>query len=331
MISRDRWGADAVQLMFMPRVIRGGHWQPCRGYFRVNALGREWFTFRSFAGWEKAGQIPARNSIVTVDGDGQDVTTVRLLDYRGAAETADAVFDICTADLTGSYRHSGDAWPTMNSTRLKPDERAWFDAPKGLLPHSLNAFRPAGAGPMTMEGIERDVVPPGQKEFEYAYRTAVFARGRHPYILILDDFKKDDEAREYTWNAALPQDLWEEGLHQLDGTRALLLDPEAKERRCLVQMFHREGDGGFAITPVYSRQDKKDTAMLNLTLGGKVVQQRFHALIYPHCEGDPQPRISKQGQVTTITIGEQVDELTAMAGPDGLPRISLRRISPPRE
>ena len=47
--------------------------------------------------------------VVIVNGDGQDVTTARLLHYEGASEKPDAVFDICTADLTGSYRHSGDA------------------------------------------------------------------------------------------------------------------------------------------------------------------------------------------------------------------------------
>ena len=325
MISRDRWDADTVQLVFMPRVIRGGHWQPCRGYFRVNALGREWFTFRSFASHEKAGQIPARNSIVTVDGDGQDVTTARLLHYEGAAENLDAVFDICTADLTGSYRHSGDAWATMNATRLEPDERAWFDAPKGLLPHSLNAFRPKGAGPITLEGIDLETVPPGQKEFAYAYRSVVFARGKHPYILILDDFKKDDEAHEYTWNAALPKDLMAPVSHRLQGTHALITDPTQPDRRLLVQMLAHEGEGAFALEPVYSRHDKKNTDLINLCFKSRSAGQRFRALIYPHRKGAPMPVVESKGGSFTITIGEQVDELTVSRDAKGRQQVRMGR------
>jgi hypothetical protein len=324
MISRDRWHPDAVQLMFMPRVICGGHWQPCRGYFRVNALGREWFTFRSFASHEKAGEIPARNSIVTVDGDGQDVTTARLLHYEGAAENSDAVFDICTADLTGSYRHSGDAWATMNATRLKPDKRAWFDAPKGLLPHSLNAFQPKRSGPMTVDGIDLAAVPLGQRSFEYAYRTAVFARGEHPYILILDDFRKDDEVREYTWNAALPKDLMDAQQHAMEGARVVIHDPRDSDNRLLVQMLH-EGEGAFALEPAYSRHDKKNTDLINLCFKSRAAGQRFRALIYPHRKGAPVPKVEARKAGYIITIGDQVDGLVVSRDAKGRQQVRMRR------
>lgn len=325
MISRNAWDADAVQLVFMPRVIRGGHWQPCRGYFRVNAFGREWFTFRSFASHEKAGWIPARNSIVTVDGDGQDVTTARMLHYEGAAEKSDAVFDVCTADLTGSYRHSDDAWATMNATRFKPDERAWFDAPKGLLPASLNAFQPARSGPMTVEGIDLETVPQGQRPFEYAYRTAVFARGEHPYILIIDDFKKDDQIREYTWNAALPKDLMVPEAHRIQGDRALITDPAHPSRRLFVQMLSHEGKGAFTLAPAYSRHEKKNTDLINLCFKSRSAGKRFYTLIYPHREGAPQPKVEVSGDRYRIAIGNQVDELTVSRDATGRQQVRVRR------
>jgi hypothetical protein len=282
-------------------------------------------TFRSFASHEKWTHIPARNSIVTVDGDGQDVTTVRLLHYEGAAETPDAVFDICTADLTGSYRHSGNAWSTMNSNRLKPDERSWFDAPKGLLPQGLNAFRPSGSGPMTMESIDLEAVPLGQKEFDYAYRTAVFARGDYPYILILDDMKQDDEIREYTWNAALPKDLMNPEAHRTEADWAMITDPEDQERRLFVKMLSHKGTGAFALKNVYSRHEKKDTNLVNLVFESQATSQRFCTLIYPHREGDPGPRVESNGSTFTITIANQVDEVHLMTGPQGEPRLEMRR------
>ncbi len=325
MVSRDRWHADAAQLLFLPRVIPGGHWQPCRGYFRVNAFGREWFTFRSFASHEKAGQIPARNSIITVDGDGQDYTTARLLHYEGASENPDAVFDICTADLTGSYRFSGNAWPTLNSNRVKPDERAWFDAPKGLLPHSLNAFRPKGDGPMTAEEIDLETVPLGQKDFEYAYRTAVFARGEHPYILILGDLKKDGEVRDYTWNAALPKDLMKPEAHRIQGDRALITDPADPSRRLFVQMLSHEGEGAFTLAPAYSRHEKKETDLINLCFKSRSAGQRFYTLIYPHREGAPQPKVEVSGDRYRIAIGNQVGELTVSRDATGRQQVRVRR------
>ncbi|MFD0662565.1 hypothetical protein [Thermocatellispora tengchongensis] len=37
-----------------------------------------------------------------------------------------------------------------------------------------------------------------------AYRSGVLVRGRHPYVVICDDIRKDDQAHEYSWEALVP-------------------------------------------------------------------------------------------------------------------------------
>jgi hypothetical protein len=42
---------------------------------------------------------------------------------------------------------------------------------------------------------------------KYAYRTAGLVRGKHPYVLVVDDIRKDDQTHEYEWLMQVPDDL----------------------------------------------------------------------------------------------------------------------------
>lgn len=126
-------------------------------------------------------------------------------------------------------------------------------------------------------------------------------------------------------NAALPKDLYGATGHSIAGERALLVDPEQSDRRCMVQMFSHDGEGYFAITPVYSRKEQKDLHYKNLTFTTKGAHQRFRTLIYPHREGAPMPVVKGSGNSFTITIGDQVDELVVSRDAKGGPQVKMRR------
>lgn len=328
MISRSSWEKDALQLNFVPRVIKGGHSAPTKGYFVVNALERQWFEFRS-----RANQHSRTNSCVTVDGEGQDGTMARSLHYSGAAETKGSNFDILSSELTGSYRQINNKWPNLNYTRLKPDPRPWFDMPKQYLTHWYLGDRPYA--PVYDDYDQFDPVNyKGKQEFEYAYRTALFARGNHPYIIIADDFKKDNKEREYIWHAALPDDLKKNrALHKINGDTAILTDPKDPSKHLMVKMFGYKGKGKFVLEHILPTQDV-DRAKMNLTteqmphnlkFKNKTDMASFRVIIYPFKDGDLLPEIAETANSFTITIGNQKDSFTEESKANGHKLLKPRR------
>ncbi len=173
MVSRSSWEPDALQLYYVARVVTVGHVAPIRGYFRVNGLGRQWLTFRS-----RGNHHSRANSLVTVDGEGQDNSAVRTLHYSGVAKDKEATFDSMGSDLTAAYRHANNPWPNLNYTRLKPDARPWYNMPFKYLVHWYYGDRPQNQILDPGEVVFDPQNYSGKKEFAYAYRTAKAARCR---------------------------------------------------------------------------------------------------------------------------------------------------------
>lgn len=309
MVSRSSWEPDALQLNYVARVIKGGHHAPVKGYFVINGLGRQWFEFRS-----RDNHHSRVNSCVTVDGDGQDITVARSLSYSGAAMTNGALFDVLSSELTGGYRHIDNKWPTLNYTRLTPDPRPWFDMPKQYLVHWYTGDRPYA--PLMDDYDQFDPINyKGKKEFAYAYRSAAFARGKRPYIVIADDFKKDNKMREYIWHAAFPKDFKTNlGAHKLNGDTAILTDPQNPTQHMFVKMIGYQGEGEFVIEHVVptGRSGKEpDTTKMpySLKFKNKTDTAKFRVLLYAFRNGDPLPEVSGTDENYTISIGDQKDLL----------------------
>lgn len=330
MVSRSSWEPDALQLYYVARVVTVGHVAPIRGYFRVNGLGRQWLTFRS-----RGNHHSRANSLVTVDGEGQDNSAVRTLHYSGVAKDKEATFDSMGSDLTAAYRHANNPWPNLNYTRLKPDARPWYNMPFKYLVHWYYGDRPQNQILDPGEVVFDPQNYSGKKEFAYAYRTANFARGKHPHILILDDVKKDDKQREYVWNAALDDDFKKNlDIHKLTGDTAILVDPKDPSKRLFIKVFGYEGEGSFVIEHSQPTQDV-DRAKMNLTteqmpynlkFKNTAKAAKFRTLIYAHKEGDELPKITVGNGRYTISIGDQVDELRLGNSPGD--RISIVRKYP---
>ena len=326
MVSRSSWEPDALQLNYVARVIKGGHHAPVKGYFVINGLGRQWIEFRS-----RDNSHSRVNSCVTVDGDGQDITVARSLAYSGAAKTKGAQFDVLSSELTGGYRQIDNKWPNLNYSRLKPDPRPWFNMPKQYLVHWYTGDRPYA--PLMQDYDKFDPINyKGKKEFAYAYRSAVFARGKRPYIMIVDDFKKDDKEREYIWHAALPKDLKTNlDAHKVNGDTAILTDPENPTQHLYVKMIGYQGDGEFVIEHIVptgrSGQEPDTTKMpYSLKFKNKTATAKFRVLIYAFKDGDPLPEIVGKNDKYTITIGDQVDKLTIGEKPGRISKVNVARV-----
>jgi len=190
---------------------------------------------------------------------------------------------------------------------------------------------------------------------EKAYRTVYMGRGEHPYVLVLDDARKDGEPHLYDWNMTVP-----EGVDLLD----------AKTREVLFQSVppgaDRESDLllGMASTPRdektgQAKTAKDDPLLLVRTLWrntsygypvpryeklpiephrpyaglGKVTvpaiseEPEFRILLYPHRQGDPQPetRWSDDRRELTIRIGDVTDRFQFGVTDGGRTAFSVER------
>lgn len=184
-----------------------GHASVDSGTFELQANGRQW-TYHA-AGDKEGAFHSSDNSLVHIDGKAQGMKPpiVNVLNAQDAGEAT-----VITADLSYAYNWQWlYDWPNPNVAgrelpgapwvpeQADPYELGW---PKGetWLPRDLSNQPDLG-----FEGIWQ--MKKRINEVEYAHRSAVVARGAHPYVLIVDDVKQDDAQREYRWKMATPKDL----------------------------------------------------------------------------------------------------------------------------
>lgn len=172
---------------------------------------------------------------------------------------------------------------------------------------------------------------------EKAYRTVYLARGKHPYVLVIDDARKDDKERLYEFNLTIP-----EGIDLLDnktpeimfqsvppgGGREndLLLGPASTPRDdktgapaipkemplFLVRTLWRNSDYGFPV-PRFEKMNVEPqapfTGLGHVTIPAITDSPEFRVLLYPHRQGDPLPvtQWNEDRTELTVRIGEDTD------------------------
>jgi hypothetical protein len=294
MIGRADWSADALQLYAQARCIVGGHPTANRGYLVVNALGRNWVPFY---GWYN--EESEYHSVVTVDGEGQDFTPATVLDYGGAANRTDALVDWLAADLGNCYRRSGSHPLTLNETRLVPDaSRPWMDLPGWRLVHWYLGDQPAAS-------LFTRLTYPDAVRFDRAFRTSALVRGAHPYVLVVDDVRKDDDPHEYRWGLSIPEDIYGAGGVSTNGHEAVFSDADG-ERHLLVRAIEARGFTGVESV-VYLGNKNKDQPIPRLEVVAQGVETRYVVLLAPYRTGDPMPVTAVAGDTITVAWAGQED------------------------
>ena len=164
---------------------------------------------------------------------------------------------------------------------------------------------------------------------EQAYRTVHLARGEFPYVLTLDDARKDDRQHLFEWNITLPDnaELIEaktpeivfqntepapitqgDLLLGLAGTprdsKTGLPKPRKGDPLCLVRVLWRNASYGFPV-PRFEKYE----GFVHLTIPAVTVSPEFRILVYPHRAGDPLPVTAWNADRTelTVTIKNQRD------------------------
>lgn len=248
-ITRSDFSDDAVYLNLLARqdAWYDRHENVDRGRFVFAALGRRWVLDRQW------GQAPnsSDHSLVHIDGIAQAEATVgrgkapngRLIDHADVGETdGAAVFSYCVMDLKNAYdwlwSHSwqkpGEGWePETRSF----EELGWKWKRPGQ-PESLYGSDNKDVLAYNFEGCNLWRKP--NNPVEYCWRTAVLVRGEHPYVIIVDDVKKDNQRRTYDWYMPIPDDV--DFVPQADGSillierdeKLLYNRPEIGSRRLLI-------------------------------------------------------------------------------------------------
>ncbi len=144
---------------------------------------------------------------------------------------------------------------------------------------------------------------------EQAYRTVQVAKGNYPYVLLVDDAKKDNNSHLFEWTISVPLDVvlaeastpevvFQNTEPSANRTDDLILAKSSTEKDpktgkylfkkgdplCLIRVLWRNADYGFPVPRLEQIQG------YNLvTIPSKSVSPEFRVLVYPFKYGDPMP------------------------------------------
>ncbi len=337
LITRSAWTTDALWLNYLTRAVPGGHRYSDRSHFSVSALGRTWGTYHRLRQVREQFR-PENRSVVLLDDEGpsiapgrcvrfddQPLATVVATDLRAAWEYL-SLYVYPTAPKTETVTHLPF---TPNHFRLTPSPLPWMDLPYGQQPDWLTSRKPGSDGQ-----------PQGNYDWArrpamaFAYRTAVLVRGNHPYSLIVDDLKRDDQPRTATWGMTLAPDVTLVDTRSVGtGVEAVLGEakPEAVPRHLLVRMVDM---GTPAVeTPAVletirqPNPPQKDREIPKLSIRSTGNQARFKALLVPYRAGEDLPVTTWSSDHTRLTIAwkDQVDDIAFTVAADGRSRVGIVR------
>ncbi|OVE74192.1 hypothetical protein BVX94_01200 [bacterium B17] len=315
-VARSDWSSDALYATFdaRPDAHMIGHDKVDRGNFSLSALGRMW----AFTGDFHDYDLSTENSLVHIDGKAQawKAPAVRMLWNSDDGRVAGAA-----ADLKYAYDWEWTPpWPKMSkkfSPLWEPEKNGPLDLgwPEenrtAELPDSINGSETGYAHKNNLHKRPYNVV-------EKAQRTFFLVRGKHPYVLICDDIKKDDKERLYEWYMQLPLDV---KIISNKGNETVLGDETGK--RYLLVRFLQKAKCEARVEDYMAREPKKNKKKPGMVPGLKArrligavnaVEPEFRVMLYPFRKGDKMPRIREKGGTYGIGIGTQTHILRNDSG-----------------
>ena len=207
-ISRNSWSENDLNLVMQNFTLGSGHYHAEANTFALTALGRVWAN-------------PPGYHITT--GDAQQQVLIQT--HPGATDASEGYigqgpgsYDFATNDgLTQPPFHgvlldieedpnhqwswfSGDAAPAYS---FSSGNTAGLAVSTGLtnnymlIPGMLNTLIPSDAASLTSSTQFATGIP--YNPVSYAFRSILTVRGAAPYVLIVDDIKKDGAAHNYRW------------------------------------------------------------------------------------------------------------------------------------
>jgi hypothetical protein len=297
LIARSDFSQNALMLHFdaRPDAFAIGHDTVDRGTFEISALARPWAVHQAFRDTQNSTDF----SLIHIDGKAEPykATSVKFLWHDERSDAAGGA-----ADLKYAYDWQWTPpWPSKDDTFPAPWEHemsdprtlGWPDDPDWL-PHKI--WGEEGIGHIGSYMWRRPFNP-----VQKAFRTAALVRGSQPYVLIVDDIKKDDQPHVYDWYMQLAPDVI---ASQIAGRDVILADPK-DDRRLLVRAIGADGFTG-AKVEAYTFQSVTPTSGMKkgnrLVISATSVEPRFKILIVPFRKGEPLPATELTADATHLLV-----------------------------
>lgn len=312
-IMRSDWNPEALQTIFYVRQNLGGHTYADRNDFTLSSHGRIW-ALKRYAG--NGVDVTDAQSCILVNNLGIKITNqegnkarqpARLHDFQSAS-----AFSSATGDATYAYswewkwsaqpagndhpdigkKDPGkEAWTkvteTLNSFRAEPQQEPFYNTPF----YEFSAWNsPAGYREVM---IKRPFNP-----MEKVYRTIALFRGKHPFVIIADDVKKNATVNNFKWVMQLPSDVSAETIiDRGTGMYDILLKETPGDRRLLVRVLGQQ-DYASGTPPArienhsYIAGDGKTYSVYRLVCESNSVEPDFKIMLFPHKTGEQLPETS---------------------------------------
>jgi len=336
-VTRSAWTKDAAFLYFEPRNVPGGHTRASRNEFVFASHGRVW-AHRTVA-VEDTSEL---HSVVLIDGRGQGKSGGRCPAGRTVAFADTPAATFAAADAVWAYSHvlvpadRKGAEPialTPNDSRLRPGPLPWMDRPWSFLPNWATGCKPAAGRDPGGHGWWEPYNP-----VRHAYRTCGLVRSERPYVLIVDDVRKDDAEHDYTWLMQIPDDVILVSKTPCPPSRKGVVDlllGDEPGRRLLVRVLaagsspaEAKGTADGAKLETFEKTFRnRTTTHQRLTLPLRAVVGHFKILLLPLREGEspPQTTLSADGTTLSIIRAKQKDTFTFHVAKDGRTRVTMKR------
>ncbi len=347
MIARSDWSPDATVLAMHTRGASGGHPYSDRNGIVVVGEGRPWVSVNT---WREES---IHQSIVTIDGAAQTTYAPgRVVDF---VDNADATF------MVGDAKFAWD-WNVRRLENAKSDvEAGRVKLPAGTVPLNLsfNDFcfekqpwpefdRPLYLSPSWVrppDRVDMYCVSPN-RPVEKAFRTAGLIRGRHPYVLVVDDIAGDDKPNRYHWTLNLEADVQLVDIRlprQADAPMAQSFDVVLAGSGSLDETGAVRAGEPVLLVRVLSYQNKMaessaGMAYLATDVNRKGVSRRlvipaesaspdFRVMLFAHRQGDPLPKTTWADgrQALSVEWAGQSDRVTFTPAQSGKTDVTVER------
>ncbi len=307
-VARSDWSDEAlyVTLDARPDAHLIGHDKVDRGNFSMSALGRIW----AFSGDFHAWNLSRENSLVHIDGKAQPwkAPSVRFLWHSIDKKLVGGGVDLKYA-YDWEWSPPWPKWGKKFKAPWEPERNGPLDLgwPKKLAhpdvcPSSIHGSETGYNG---RNNLHRRPYNPVQK----AFRSLYMIRGEQPYVLILDDIRKDDGKHLYEWVMQVPMDL------KLDSHAGgqVILKEESGDRRLLIQFLNNPR----VRVKIESYEAHKHNKTGKVTMGKRLVaavnsvEPEFRVMLLPMKKGQEVPRasLSSNGDQLEVRFKERVDQL----------------------
>jgi len=346
-IMRSGFDTNALQTIFNVRQNLGGHTNADRNSFTLSSHGRIWVPLRNSVGGAYY-DVPEAHSCIFVDEQAMKITNLegnklrqpgKLLDWSSSSNFSQATGDASYAyswewswsaqapgkdnPLLGKTDAGKQPWTkvteTLNDFRVNPSSEDFYNI-------AFYDFAPWNSP----AGYRETIIKRPYNPMEKVYRSVSMVRAKHPYLLIVDDVKKDAQTHNYKWTIQLASDIVvESSADKGNGIYDVVLKENTGNRRLLVRMLY-QSDYQNGLPPAaidttwYITGDGKSYKAYRLVCQSKAVSPDFKVMLWPFLTGEQLPATSWNTDKSKLTVSWNDEQTNLGFGQSsGLTKVTL--------